>query len=224
MNGGELTEVHFAIVTDNKDPEKRGRLKVRSQSLLGADVELPGWVEPESPLFTSIGGGGSLFLPKIQSVVELVVCVHDVGMDQMEGERFLQNPSGKWRHATPSGAADKMPLPVALGINYPNRRGWVTPAGHKIIMDDVGSIIIESKDGHTIEMKDGEIHISPNGKTVLKSPTLIGEGATELLVLGNALMTMFNSHTHPTGVGPSGPPTPPGMTTAQLSSEGNKVK
>ena len=25
-------------------------------------------------------------------------------------------------------------------------------------------------------------------------------------MLGNAFMTLFNSHTHPTGVGPSGPP------------------
>ena len=221
---GELTEVHFAIVTDNNDPEQRGRLKMRSQSLIGADYEMPDWIEPESPLFTSTGGGGSLFLPKIGTLVELVVAVHDVDMDQMPAERFLQNPSGKWRHASHSASQDKLPLPDDLRTHYPNRRGFVTPAGHKLIFDDAGSIIIESRHGHTIEMRDNEIHVTPAGSTVLKSPTLMGEGATEKMVLGDLFMAMFNAHTHPTGVGPSGPPTPPGMTASQLSQDGNKVK
>lgn len=34
----------------------------------------------------------------------------------------------------------------------------------------------------------------------------LGEGATERIVLGDAFLTLYNNHTHPTGVGPSGTP------------------
>lgn len=224
--GGELSEVHFAIVTGNNDPEKRGRLKLRSQSLTGADFELPDWVEPEGPTFTSIDGGSALWIPKINSVVELVVAVHDAGMDQVNGERFLQNPSGRWRAATPSKTGGKMPLAPDLQKNYPNRRGFVTPAGIKVIFDDTkGSemLLLEDTAGNQIRLDKNSLHVKSPTKIVLVSPVEVGEGATERMVLGDIFMALYNAHTHPTGVGPSGAPVPL-MTATQLSQEGNKVK
>ena len=45
----------------------------------------------------------------------------------------------------------------------------------------------------------------------------LGADAAEKVVLGDTFMEFFNSHTHPTGVGPSGPPAQP-MSSSQLSS------
>lgn len=212
---GTLQEIHFGIVTNNNDPEKRGRLLAKSQSLAAADIELPDWIESDDPMFASSNGGGSLWLPEVGSTVILIADVHDMG-DQVAAERFFGNPIIKWRHAPHTKIQGSLPLPVDLRTNYPNRRGWITPSGHKMIFDEDGSIIVESNSGAKLEMiSDGTIKLS--------SPTEIGDSATELMILGNAFMGLYNAHTHPTGVGPSGTPTVL-MTAAQLSQEGNKVK
>ncbi len=147
-----LQETYHAIVTDNKDPEQRGRLKVQCQGLVGAQAELPDWAEPMAGAYVSNGSGGSLFLPKIGSTVEIICDAHDTHRDEMPGERFLQNPNIKWRPATFTDKRGPMPLPAPLTINYPERRGWVTPGGHQVITDDKGSVIIKSKDGGQIEL------------------------------------------------------------------------
>lgn len=51
----------------------------------------------------------------------------------------------------------------------------------------------------------------------------LGEGATERVVLGDAFMSLFNSHQHPTSMGPSGTPIQQ-MTAAQHLSNLAKVK
>lgn len=208
-----LQETHFGVITDNNDPDHQGRLKVKCQSLVGADSELPWWVEPIGHMFASTSGAGMLFLPEIGSTVELLVDVHDTDLDDMPGERFLQNANVKWRPATASGP---MALPADLLTDYPNTRGWVTKAGHKLIMNDkTGELMVVGAKGGTITLK-------ADGSITLTSPTLLDPSATELMILGNAFMTLYNAHTHPTGVGPSGPPMVP-MSAAQLSAKGNKV-
>lgn len=215
-------ETHYGVVTDNDDEEKRGRLKVKCQTLVGFEQELPKWIEPAGAIFAT-AKGGELYLPEKQSVVLLDVTVTD-DLDQIPGERFLANPSIRWRYAPYTSKTGKQPLPEIFITNYPDRRGIVTPGGHSLIFDDkAGTIEIKSSHGHRLVLTDGEIQITPNGKTVMKSPTNMGIGATELMVLGNLFMDLFNQHTHTTGVGPSGAPIQQ-MTGAQLSQEGNAVK
>lgn len=210
-------ETHFGVITDNADDEHRGRLKVKCQTLLGADTEVPFWVEPLGGIMSSSGGTGMLFLPEVGSTVELIFDMHDEEFDDMPGERFLLNPNPKWRPATHSDVNGPCPLPDALKADYPFTRGWVTKAGHQLVMNDkTGELIVKGAKGGTITLK-------ADGSIVLSSPTLIGDGATELMILGNAFMTLYNAHIHPTGVGPSGPPTVL-MSATQLSQDGNKVK
>lgn len=165
-----LQETHMGVVTDNNDPEQRGRLKLKCQSLVAVDVELPDWIEPAAQLFASTGGAAALFLPAIGSTVELTCDVHDTELDEMPGERFLQNPAMKWRPATMTDKAGPMPLPDVLRINYPNRRGWATPSGHYVVCDDKGSVIIHHSGG-------SEITIDSSGGITVTSPDVkLGDG------------------------------------------------
>jgi hypothetical protein len=64
-----------------------------------------------------------------------------------------------------------------------------------------------------------KLKIETTAEVTLESVLIkLGASATEAAVLGNALMTWLNAHTHPSGMGPTGTPTTP-MTTAQLSSK-----
>jgi hypothetical protein len=62
-------------------------------------------------------------------------------------------------------------------------------------------------------MNDDEIRMEKQGikqKVIVNSKNIeLGEDAMEKLVLGNKFLLLFNSHTHPTGVGPSGVPDVP---------------
>ena len=63
-----------------------------------------------------------------------------------------------------------------------------------------------------------------NQKVIVKSQNIeLGEAAIEKLVLGSTFLTFFNTHTHPTGVGPSGVPVVP-MTDPQHLSQVSKTK
>lgn len=141
-------------MTNITDPEKRGRLKVRCQSLVGAATELPHWAVPDSNAFSSLGGAAMLFMPDVGSTVEVMVDVTDVGLDQYKGERFMLNPGLRWRHAPPTGQQNGMPLPKALLTNYPQRRGFVSKGGLMLILDEKAQSITlgrqESKDTITI--------------------------------------------------------------------------
>ncbi|GAA0680422.1 phage baseplate assembly protein V [Streptomyces malaysiensis subsp. malaysiensis] len=114
-----------------------------------------------------------------------------------------------------------------------------TRHGHEVVLDDTRSkaaVRITSAAGHVVELDDqgkairitaaegGSVTVTAQGDITLKAPKLtvespsidLGGGATEPLVLGNALLQAFNAHTHPSAAGPTGPPTPP-LTPAVLA-------
>ncbi|MBL8742288.1 MAG: hypothetical protein JNK04_14365, partial [Myxococcales bacterium] len=88
-----------------------------------------------------------------------------------------------------------------------------TKAGHRIVFDDDGGVIVLAHGGDK-----AEIRITKSGEVIIKAEKvkLGAEGASQAVVLGNDFMQFFNTHTHPTGVGPSGPPTQP-MQSSHLS-------
>lgn len=79
-------------------------------------------------------------------------------------------------------------------------------SGHLIVFDDTdGSerITITDQSGNKVELHG-------DGVTITSDAIKIGsDSASEGIVLGDALLELFNKHTHPTGVGPSGPPVEP---------------
>lgn len=85
----------------------------------------------------------------------------------------------------------------------------ITDGSNYIYMDD-GKVVIRTK-GSTLTMDDGRIIVN-SGKVELGDPN----GIQHPIILGDSFQTFFSTHTHPTPVGPSGPPTQP-MTPDMLS-------
>jgi len=55
-----------------------------------------------------------------------------------------------------------------------------------------------------------EAKINATGETHVNSPRIkLGEAAAEAIIKGDTFKAIWDSHIHPTGVGPSGPPVQP---------------
>lgn len=202
-----------ATVTDVDDPLEIGRVRAIVPEVLGRDVE-SGWALPCAPF----GGGkdrGVLFLPEVGDTVWMEFAAGDIERPIWSGA-FWGAPESVGQQDD-LGTATGSELPTSEGTKAgPGLSVLRTAAGHRIVMDDDGGIVILANGND-----QAEIRLTKSGEVVVKAQkiTLGSDRASEPLVLGNAFMQYFNSHTHPTGVGPSGPPTPP-MTPGQLSTKG----
>lgn len=94
--------------------------------------------------------------------------------------------------------------------------------GNTMTMSSTGTAV-EDSNGNTIEMTASGVTIKGGVKVVIEGGTveLGGEGG-EGIIKGDSFLQMFGAHTHPTGVGPSGPPIPPAP--AWISTKSMKVK
>lgn len=199
-----------AVVTDAADPKKIGRIRVKVPAVLGEDVQ-SGWALPCAPA----GGGsdrGMLFLPQVGDTVWVEFAGGDVsrpiwvgtfwgapdstgGADDLGSSTGSEAPQGDGQDATPTLSVLK------------------TKSGHELTFDDDGSVVLLANgNGKT------SIRFQDDGTVVVTADTieLGSSSASEHVVLGDTFMQFFNAHTHPTGVGPSGPPTQP-MSSSQLS-------
>jgi hypothetical protein len=133
-----IYEVHQAIVTDNVDPEQRGRIKVQCSTLVENDQELPDFVDPVFPYLSSSDqqttNGGWFFVPDIGTIVELEVA-SDSPRDETPGAISFDAPNIRWRAQILASGADTVGSEF-LGDNYPNRRGVQTALGHALVFDD----------------------------------------------------------------------------------------
>ncbi len=180
--------VNRGLVTSNLDPAKVGRIKVALATVDGNEypewiepVFVPGWFSPPEQ-----GVSVDLVLPEGADLVEFAHEIRYLGAVFEEG-------SGPPKAFT------------ASGLN-PTRRGYFTKAGHLLIFED--------------EKGKEEIFLSHRGTMVFaltNTGIFLGtKNAGENFVLGQAFKTLLSAilaavltHTHGTGVGPSGPPLPP---------------
>lgn len=137
MSTATVFEVHPAIVTDNVDPEQRGRIKVTCETLVETGTELPDWVDPAFPYLASSDQqtttAGWFFVPDIGCVVEVEVA-SDAPHDEVPGAISFDAPQIRWRAAIL--ARDDDTVGSEFLENYPNRRGIQTGLGHAIVFDD----------------------------------------------------------------------------------------
>jgi uncharacterized protein involved in type VI secretion and phage assembly len=206
-----------ALVVENEGDDE-GRVKLSFPWF--DDITVTDWVRVSQPY--AGGGYGTLFVPEKGDEV-LVAFVHgDMRFPIVLGGLY----NGK----------DKPPTARTDGRDQKTIR---TRHGHEVLLDDSpgrAAVRITSAAGHVLELDDtgralritaadgGSVTVTAQGEITLKAPRLtvdspsidLGDGATEPLVLGNALLQAFNTHTHPTAAGPTGPPAPP-LTPAVLS-------
>ena len=200
------------VVSDVADPLEIGRIRARVPAVLGEQLD-SGWALPCAPF----GGGkerGMLFLPQVGDTVWIEFAAGDVSRPIWVGT-FWGAPDSTGG-ADDLGSATGSELPTGDGgKEISDKRGILkTAGGHELVLDDDGEVVLLANgNGKTA------IRFSRDGSVEVTADTIkLCANAREKLVLGDAFMQLFNQHTHPTGVGPSGPPTPP-MTATHLSAK-----
>ena len=182
---GKVYGAVVGVVTSLDDPDGLGRVKV-AYPWLQDDIESP-WARMVS--FMAGNDRGAVFRPEIEDEV-LVVFEHgDMRRPYVIGA--LWNGSDA--------------IPEERGADADNNIRLIkSRSGHTIIFDDSdGEEVITINDihGNTVELNS-------DGVVIRSDAIKIGSvDSSEGLVLGDAFLELFNQHTHPTGVGPSGPPT-----------------
>jgi uncharacterized protein involved in type VI secretion and phage assembly len=186
------------VVSSIDDPDSLGRVRVQFP-WLKEDVESR-WAR----LCSVMAGAdrGAVFRPEVGDEV-LVLFEH--------GDlRFPYVIGGLWngRDAMPSERGGDAGNDIRL---------IKSRSGHTIILDDTSGsekITIADKGGnHSVEL-------SSSGVVIKSSVIKVGSSnASESLVLGDAFLQLFNSHTHGTGVGPSSPPVQPMVAGQHVSSK-----
>lgn len=211
-------ERHNAIITDNNDPEKSGRIKAKCPSLLDEEQDLPFWIPPK---FTYVdGAGGHWFaVPANGSWVEILVPVES-RWDEVPFEQSLQMEGAgiRWQCETFN---DLQKVHKYFKKNYPQRYGCVWPNGWIQYIDaadgemtlayapDEGgdpeawiritkdkAIELETSDGMKIHILSSKILIEAGAgpvEVVAPNIKLGGAAAIEPLVLGTALMTYLST-------------------------------
>jgi hypothetical protein len=225
------TATYPAKVTFNKDPKKRGAIRVACVGIIGDD-------ETEIPLdVLPVHDWGWFFVPDIGELVE-IECIEGSSEDEQNGQASIDNLDLKWRSARHYGNDEgETPTPINAAFtskNYGKRRGFATPAGHVFMFDDTegqeeitlswkdGSALLtfDSKGTVTLKNKAGATIVmdSTTSKIVITADTIEANGGAESMILGDLFKAYFDTHTHPTGVGPSGAPIVP-MPTSTLSTK-----
>lgn len=182
---GRVYGVVVGVVTNIDDPDTLARVKV-SYPWLGDDAESP-WARVMTPMAGKDRG---------------LVCRPEVGdevlvMFEHGDMRFPYVIGGVWN------AMDTPPQHRGTDTDN-NIRMIRSRSGHEITLDDTSGsekiVIVDSSGNHKMEL-------SSSGVVIVSNSVKVGSSSSsESLVLGDAFMQLFNAHTHPTGVGPSGPP------------------
>jgi uncharacterized protein involved in type VI secretion and phage assembly len=200
------------VVTDVADPKKIGRIRAKVPAVLGEHVD-SGWALPCVPA----GGGkerGMLFLPQVGDTVWMEFAAGDVSRpiwvgtfwgapDSTGGSDDLGTETGP---ETPTGDDGKEATPTLSVLK--------TKSGHELTFDDDGEVVLLANGNGK-----SSIRFEQDGGVIVTAETIkLGASAAEKVVLGDTFMQLFNQHTHPTGVGPSGPPAQP-MASSHLSAK-----
>jgi uncharacterized protein involved in type VI secretion and phage assembly len=185
-DAGRIYGVVVGVVTNNKDPDKMGRVKVKLPWL--SDSEESDWARVASPMAGK--SRGAFYLPEVDDEV-LVAFEHgDARVPYVLGALW----NGK----------DSPPVDNADGKN--DKRVFYSRAGHKLVFDDnaqQGQVLIKTKAGNQVLLDDasgGEkitIQDKTGNKIVLDSSAITIEAqmslsikATNIELKANGQMTV----------------------------------
>jgi hypothetical protein len=187
------------VVASVDDPLEIGRLRAKVPAVLGEEQET-GWALPCAPF----GGGkdrGLLFLPQPGDTIWIEFAAGDITRPIWSGAFW----------GAPESAGQQDDLGSETGTEVPTSDGKPAGPGHLVLRTGAGHRIVFDDDGQLVIIANGndktQIRLTQGGEVIVTAEKIqLGDSAREPLVLGDAFKLLFNTHTHPTGVGPSGPP------------------
>jgi len=98
--------------------------------------------------------------------------------------------------------------PTSINIKPDNSVEILNANGDSIVMLNDGNITMTHSADVNINCVNANINAT--GETHINSPRIkLGEAAAEAVIKGDTFKAIWDSHIHPTGVGPSGPPVQP---------------
>lgn len=155
-----------ALVVDNNDPDKHGRLTLRIPDVLGNDV-VSGWAQPCLP-YGGANNQGFFFIPEVGAWV---------WVEFEKGD--LDRPIWVGTLWTPAGGDTEAPKPNGVdgteeseAQSPPTRKIIKTLKGHTIQLEDADDgelvMLLEAKNGNLIVMNADGIKITePKNNTVI---------------------------------------------------------
>jgi hypothetical protein len=213
---------YLGVIVDINDPLKQGRAKVRVFGIFDdLEVEDIPWAEAgtASEYFGGGKGGGAVSIPRLDAVVycsfesENYYKVYFDIIKEFSPDLVEEMNEENSYEGFHSLLYDSEAQPGSLKLFYSRKKGLNFELGDAKVQLDTqngGELRV------VIKMGEDEIRME-NSKVIINSSNIeLGEGAAQSVILGDLFKDLFNSHTHPTPVGPSGTPVPI-MTPAQLS-------
>lgn len=79
--------------------------------------------------------------------------------------------------------------------------------GNNVRLGD-SNITLTNKEGTVVDIAGAAVQVIAKHVMLRSDTVALGEGASEPAILGRAFASTFDAHTHPTALGPSGPPIP----------------
>lgn len=164
------TETVTGIVDSIDDPAKAGRIKVSVASMDGQGY--PEWVKP---VFTA----GWIAMPEPGDEVELIMPEGEDIVEFAEEVRYRGRVLG-----------ESHPVPDAFQENYPKRRGFMSEAGHFLMFDDDGGIILATSAGAggnvglTIDAKTGQVRLYGTSSVQIATVGAVTIAGTSCTILG----------------------------------------
>lgn len=232
-----------ALVTDNRDPEQEGRVKV-TYPWFDSQME-SNWCRTVQ--IYAGGGYGAFFVPEIGDEVAVAFMHGDMRLpfvlggvyngqdkpathraaDSEKDEKILHTKGGHQFRLIDTRGKEKIEIITQGGhqavLNDEEKKVTVeTTAGNRVTMHDNGSKIeIQTAGSASIVLDGASGSVTITGSssvTVDAAQIKLGQAASQSLVLGEALLALFNAHVH-TSTAPGVPTSPPltPMTPAQLS-------
>ena len=187
-----LYGVYPALVTDIRDPEGRGRVKVRLPGFADAASALSEW----APLATLMAGrkSGSWFVPDADSEVLVAFEAGDLRRPYVIGALWSDAPpermdsaGNNWRKVLRSRNGIRVVLDDQDGKEALTLE---TPGGQKVTLEDgAGSIEIADRQGNSIRLEAGSVTVRAAAKVTINSSAV--EVSAGVLTV-NAGMSRFS--------------------------------
>jgi len=229
-------KTYLGKVVDIRDPLYRGRARIEVFGIFdGLPAEDLPWAEQIAGLsFGGNFGGGNITIPRLGSIVAVLFEGNNYYrmnyhyLKEISNDLLTELKEDNSYEGTQSLIYDSEAQPGILKMIYTRKKGLVFQLGDATIQLDTQDAGTDKEKLRIIlKLNDDEIRMEKQGakqKVIIKSENIeLGEEATEKVILGNKFLQLYNQHTHPTGVGPSGVPVVP-MVDPQHLSQVSKTK